>query len=206
MGRIHPDLAGAFTNAVGGTVYYVRFGENLARRKGVWSENRKFTKGQLLQQAKFGILNTVGSVMEEAVEIGFPQRKRKQSGSNIFVRVNSDACDVTEDGQVSVDYKRVLCAHGGLTPPLVTVSRTESSLSFECQAMTEGKKAAPDDRIMGVMLDPVNGFCQCRELCARGEGGSETMDVAGVLAGGCGGGVHLCREPGREAGFQVAVP
>lgn len=91
MGKIHPDLAGAFTRTIGGTVYYMRYGENLARRKGVQGENRQFSDAQVLQQSKFGLLNTVGCSMRDVVEVGFPQRKRTQSGVNAFVQENVNA-------------------------------------------------------------------------------------------------------------------
>lgn len=176
MGKIYPDLAGAFTRTIGGTVYYLRFGENLARRKSVWSENRTFSDAQLLQQAKFRLLTTVGNSLREAVDAGFPGRKRSQSGANVFVQVNQGACEVTEGGEVSLDYGRVLCAKGNLRPPFVEVKRSAEGFVFTNRAVTErGHAMETDDRVMAVVFDPVNGYCLFSELCKRGDEVTETV-------------------------------
>lgn len=178
MGKIHPDLAGAFTRTIGGTVYYMRYGENLARRKGVQSENRKFSDAQVLQQSKFGLLNTVGCSMRDVVEAGFPQRKRNQSGVNVFVQENRQVCEELEGGEVALNYEALSCAKGSLHPPFVQVSRGEDGITFTNRAAAERTSSMQgDDKVMVVVFDPVGGFCRFQELCRREEETTVTVTL-----------------------------
>ncbi len=178
MGKIHPDLAGAFTRTIGGTVYYMRYGENLARRKGVQGENRQFSDAQVLQQSKFGLLNTVGCSMRDVVEVGFPQRKRTQSGVNAFVQENQRVCRELGGGDVSLNYEEMLCAKGSLHPPFVQVSRDANGIVFTNRPMAERTASMQgNDRVMVVAFDPVDGFCRSLELCKRGDEAMETVTL-----------------------------
>lgn len=177
MGKIYPDLVGAFTNAVGGTVYYVRCGQNVARRKGVRRKNRTFLQEQ--QQECFGALARLGALLKEVISMGFVQRKQGVFDTNVFIQRNKDICRVGEEGRIAVNYEKLVCSEGDLREPEVTVMQGEGEhdLTFICEEMEVDKDALPDDRIMGVMFDTVNGFCRCVELCERREGGATNVTL-----------------------------
>ncbi|MDE7074717.1 MAG: hypothetical protein K2O69_06700, partial [Odoribacter sp.] len=170
MGKIFPDVAGAFTNALGGTVYYVRNGENLVRRKGKCNE-KKFTDLQKLQQSKFSILNRLGNRLKEVADVGFPQRKPTQSGANMFVRANKDICRVTEDGEVAVDLGRMLCAQGRLAVPALSVAQEGRELAFTLAPCEPERYALPDDRVMVLVFEPECERFRFGEIGVRGKPG-----------------------------------
>lgn len=176
MGKIFPDMAGAFTNALGGTVYYVRNGENLARRKGGGSK-KKFTDLQQLQQAKFAILNALGNRLREVVDVGFPQRKPTQSGVNMFVRANMDICSVTEEGELAVDLGRMLCARGRLVVPALSVEQAEDRLAFTLAPCRPERYALPDDRVMVLVFAPEHRWFRCGEIGVRGKAGKMVFTI-----------------------------
>ena len=177
MGKIYPDLVGAFTNAVGGTVYYMRCGKNVVRRKGV--RRKKQTALQERQQVKFGALSRLAMLLKEVITMGFVQRKQGVFDVNVFVQKNKDICRVEEDGSISVNYERLVCSEGNLRVPVAVAMLDEGDhgLTFECEEMEPDKDALPDDRIMGVVFDTVNGFCRCVELCERQEGGATSVTL-----------------------------
>lgn len=187
MGKIYPDLAGAFRRSVGGTVYYMRYGENLVRRKAVPNENRKSSLEQEKQQQRFGIINALGAMVKGVVNMGFPQRKRNLSGVNMFVHLNTDVWK-EEGDEVAVDFTKLVLAKGSLLVPVATVALNSetTTITFTCPKFESENNAKEDDRIYGVVIDPKNGFCRCHELCKRGTGGEysfilpDSWDIAEV--------------------------
>lgn len=183
MAIIYPDLAGAFRRSIGGTVYYMRFGENLVRRKGVPKEDRENSVKQEKQQQRFKVINILGAVVKNVVDIGFPGRKRKLTGVNMFVHVNTQVWQEVED-EIAVDFSKLLLAQGSLLIPTVTVAFDEEtrSLLFNCSKTEAEINARENDRIFWVVIDPKNGFCRSRELCERGTGGDYTLTLPDTWA------------------------
>lgn len=178
MGEIYPDLAGAYKRSVGNTVYYIRFGANLARRKPVPNENRKSSDEQLKRQRQFAVINVLGRKVKGVVDVGFPQRPRKWSGVNMFVHVNTGVWQESGD-EVAVDFSKLVLADGFLIEPEVEVALNyeEGTLVFNAGAAEEEIDAQPDDRVMGVIIDAKNGFCRMRELFTRGAGGKYSFSL-----------------------------
>lgn len=187
MGQIYPDLAGAFRRSVGGTVYYMLYGDNFVRRKPIPSENRNSSDEQKQQQQRFGVINGVGAMVKDVVNMGFPQRKRKLSGVNMFVHLNTNVWK-EEGEEVAVDFTKLVLAKGSLLVPEATVviNSETMTVTFTCPKFEKENNAKEDDRIYGVVIDPKNGFCRCHELCKRGAGGeynfnlSDRWDIAEV--------------------------
>lgn len=179
MARVHPDLAGAYTRSLGGTVYYMRNGDNIVRRKGVWNENRKSSVEQEKQQQRFGVINAVGAMVKDVVNMGFPQRKRKFSGVNMFVHLNTNVWK-EEGDEVAVDYTKLVLAKGSLLAPEATVVTNSETMTvtFTCPKFESENNAKEDDRVYGVVIDPKNGFCRCHELCKRGVGGEYNFKLS----------------------------
>ena len=169
-------MAGAFTNSLGGTVYYVRNGENFARRKGV-RRKKKFTDLQQIYQQKFSILNKLGSRLKEVVDIGFPQRKLTQSGINMFVRANMEIFSVTEEGELTIDLGRMLCAQGRLIVPSLSVEQAEDKLTFTLAPSEPERYAMPDDRVMALVFEPERVWFRCGEIGVRGKAGKMVFTI-----------------------------
>lgn len=172
MGEIYPDLAGAYKRSVGNTVYYVRLGANLVRRKAVPNDNRKSSEAQVKQQQRFAVINALGRKVRGVVDVGFPKRPRRLSGVNMFVHVNTGVWQEAGD-EVAVDFSKLVLADGSLIEPEVEVvlNHEEGKLVFTAEAAEEEQDAEIEDRVMGVIIDAKNGFCRMRELFTRGAGG-----------------------------------
>lgn len=173
MGKIHPDLAGAYTRSVGNVVYYLKDGENFARTKSKapYTSN---TPAQQEQKGKFSDLSQLGSVMQEVAKVGLVQRKRGLSAINAFHSVNKDCFTQAEGEKASIDYENLKCSQGPLYPPVVTATldNETSTVAFNCPAMPDATNCNAKDVVYGVLLDTENGFCHLLRLCDRGEGGT----------------------------------
>ncbi|WP_251619775.1 DUF6266 family protein [Odoribacter lunatus] len=176
MGKIYPDLAGAFARSVGNVVYYLKAGENLVRSKSK-KPYKSNTPAQQEQKGKFGDLNRLGSIVVDVVNVGFPQRPLKLSAVNMFFKVNKDCFKHTEGEQAVIDYERLVYSNGSLFPPQVkaTLDATDRVIELSGTAMPELSRCRPDDIVYGVLMDTTNGFCQLVEICKREDGG--TMSV-----------------------------
>lgn len=175
MAKIFVDMLGAIIGSVGKVSYYMRYSDNIARRKG--TERKSSDSPAAVEQRKrFGMLVKLTTDLQPAITIGFPQRKRGLSAGNAFHQLNKDICTV-EDNVITVDYERLLCASGSLIIPEVTVSYTAETQKFIFkQTPTEEEvDCNADDMVYAVMLESVLGFCRVVQLRKRGESGSTSM-------------------------------
>lgn len=179
MGKIYPDLAGAFARSVGNAVYYLKADENLVRSKSkkAYTSN---TPAQQVQKGKFGDLSRLGSVVLEAVNMGFPQRPARLSAVNMFFKENKDCFRAVQDGQAEIDYERLVYSGGSLFPPQVRVTLDAAGKTMELSgiAMPDYSKCQSDDTVYGVLMDTANGFCQLVEVCKRGTGGTKSVSLS----------------------------
>lgn len=172
MGKIFPDMMGALIGSVGKVSYYMRYSDNIARRKG---EERKASDSPAAveQRAKFGAVAHLSRMLRPAVGIGFPQRKRGLSPRNAFHQLNKDACSV-EEKVIVVDYERVMCANGGLMVPEVTVTYNAATGKFLFEQESEGEDEGcnASDQVYAVLLERSLEVSRLVKLRARGESGS----------------------------------
>ena len=172
MAKIFVDMLGAIIGSVGKVSYYMRYSDNIARRKG--AERKSSDSPAAVEQRKrFGMLVELTQNLQPAIVIGFPQRKRGLLARNAFHHLNKDICTVEGD-IITVDYEHLLCANGQLVVPDVTVSyqTANSKLAFVQTAMEEEVNCNADDLVYGVLLEKEKGFCRLVQLRVRGEGGS----------------------------------
>lgn len=176
MGKIHPDLAGAFQRSVGNVVYYLKNGENIARSKSKSPYTSK-TPAQETQRGKFGDMNHLASIMQNVAKTGFPQRKRGFSAVNAFHSSNKRNYIESEDGKTVIDYEHLQCSQGPLFPPVVTATLNAESrtIAFQSEAMPGDSNCKEDDAVYAVLLDTENEFCSLTEVCKRGKGGSVSV-------------------------------
>lgn len=177
MSKVYPDFLGALIGSTGKVSYYMRYGENIARRKVIGGKSSN-SPAAVEQRAKFGTVIKLASVLQAATHLGFPQRKRGLTVANEFVRLNKDICTVTGD-TVSVDYERLLCANGQLHTPEVTVTYSAESQKFLFEQTTteEERNNSADDKVYAVLLESNQGFCRLTELRQRGESGSTSVTL-----------------------------
>ena len=172
MARIIPDLAGGFIGSVGGTTYYFLNSDNIARKKGIPGKISNSPEA-VNQRKKFSMLSMLSLILQPAIELGYPQRKRGWSAANAFHSSNKTICTV-EDKNVVVNYEQLSCAKGPMVIPNVTASyqTANSKLAFVQTAMEEEVNCNADDLVYGVLLEKEKGFCRLVQLRVRGEGGS----------------------------------
>ncbi len=176
MGQIFPDLAGGYLGSVGGATYYFLNSNNIVRKKGIPGKVSNSPEA-VNQRLKFAMLIMLSSVLQSAIRLGFPQRKKGWSVANAFHSLNKDICTVEAKNVVTVDYERLLCASGSLIIPEVTVSYTAETQKFlfEQTEIEEEVDCNADDMVYAVMLESVLGFCRVVQLRERGESGSTSM-------------------------------
>ena len=75
MGKVKPDLAGAYVSKVGGVAYYIKDGVNYVRSlsKSGYKSNTPLQAGV---KARFKSASQMAGQMKEIAKVGFPQRKR----------------------------------------------------------------------------------------------------------------------------------
>ena len=86
-------------------------GQNIVKEKVTTVFNPR-TLAQQMQRLRMKTLVDLCAVYEPVISIGFPQRERKYSPDNMFVKLNQKAVAVSEQMEVAVDYAQVLVAKG----------------------------------------------------------------------------------------------
>ena len=177
MSKIFTDFLGILIGSTGNVTYYMRYSDNIARRKGAGRKGSN-SPAAIEQRMKFGVLTKLASLLQAIILLGFPQRKRGLTAANEFVRLNKDICTVTGDA-VSVDYERLLCANGQLHTPEVTVTYSAESQKFLFEQTTteEERNNSADDKVYAVLLESNQGFCRLAELRQRGESGTTSVTL-----------------------------
>ena len=144
MAKVLLDMLGAIIGSVGKVSYYMRYSDNIARRKGAGGKSSN-SPAAVEQRMKFGMLIQLATILQTIITQGFPQRKRGLSAANAFVSINKDICSV-ESNVLTVDYEQLLCANGQLLTPEVTVtySTENQKFSFEQTAREEESNSNAD--------------------------------------------------------------
>lgn len=179
MGKISPDLAGAYQRSVGNVVYYVKNGINYARSKSK-SPYTSQSPAQVVQRGKFSSIIQLASVMQGVIDLGFPQRKKEWSPANAFCNLNKNSYAETAEGQIALDFEVLQCSKGALFIPDVTASLDKESRKIEitAEAMTDETNCYADDEVYAALLDTENKFCRLVKVCKRGEGGTQSIGLA----------------------------
>lgn len=172
MVKVFLDYLGAIIGSVGKVSYYMRYSDNIARRKGT-ERKASDSPAAVEQRGKFGAIVKLSTVLQPASALGFPQRKRGLSATNAFHQVNKDICTV-ESNTIMIDYEHLLCSNGSLITPNVTVNYAADTKKylFEQEEMAEEVNCNADDLVYAVLLESKAGYCRLIELRKRGESGS----------------------------------
>ena len=175
MAKVLLDMLGAIIGSVGKVSYYMRYSDNIARRKGAGGKSSN-SPAAVEQRMKFGMLIQLATILQTIITQGFPQRKRGLSAANAFVSINKDICSV-EGNVLTVDYEQLLCANGQLLTPEVTVtySTENQKFSFKQTAPEEESNSNADDKVYAVLLESNQGLCRLKTLRQRGESGSTSI-------------------------------
>lgn len=178
MGKIEPDLAGAYRQSVGNVVYYVKNGINYARSKSKSSYTSQ-SPAQIVQRGKFGSITQLASIMQGVIDLGFPQRKKGWSPANAFCNLNKNSYSKTAEGQIMIDFELLQCSKGGLSIPDVTASLDMANRKIEitAEAMPDETNSNKDDEVYAALLDTENKFCRLVKVCKRGEGGTQSVTL-----------------------------
>lgn len=89
MGKVKPDLAGAYVSKVGGVAYYIKDGVNYVRSLSK-SEYKSNTPLQAEVKARFKSASQMAGQMKEIAKVGFPQRKRGITPKNAWHSANKE--------------------------------------------------------------------------------------------------------------------
>lgn len=178
MGKIKPDLAGAYINKVGGAAYYVRDGVNYVRSlgKGKYTSN---TPLQVEVKAKFRIASQIAGQVKEVAKVGFPQRGRGITPKNAWHSANKGCFRKTDDG-VEVDFENFQFSDGRLYPVTATLAYEQELRTYTVSysEMPEESNCHPDDIVYVVLLDTGQFFTRLVAVGKRGEPGEARIMVS----------------------------
>lgn len=178
MGKIRPDLVGAFVNKIGGATYYLRDGVNYVRSlsKEEYTSN---TPRQAEVRAKFASASQVAAHVKDIAKVGFPQRKRGLSPKNAWHSANK-ACFRQLEGGVEISFKDFQFSDGNLFPPEVTLNfdREEGTFTATRSEMPNESNCNPDDFVYLVLLDTDQLFSRLVPLGERGKSGEVTFSIS----------------------------
>ena len=110
MGKIKPDLAGAYVSKVGGVAYYIKDGVNYVRSLSK-SEYKSNTPLQAEVKARFKSASQMAGQMKEIAKVGFPQRKRGITPKNAWHSANKECFRKTDEG-IEIDFEKLQFSNG----------------------------------------------------------------------------------------------
>ena len=192
--------------SVGGQTFYKWRGEMLVRMK--IKSNSSSTPAQQRQRQLFAELLRWCGIFSGVAALGFPGRARKQSPENAWAQANAGIVTLDTEGEVMVDYSRIICSKGTLEAPEVTVTfnAEDGSLSFLHSVDEDGRGKYATDRLFVVLLDKMRKKVKVHELNRR----KDTAPVTVMLKDGWDV-ENLCiyafylREDGRRASATTYV-
>ena len=116
MGKVKPDLAGAYVSKVGGVAYYIKDGVNYVRSlsKSGYKSNTPLQAGV---KARFKSASQMAGQMKEIAKVGFPQRKRGLTPKNAWHSANKDCFRKTDEG-IEIDFEKLQFSNGNLYPTI----------------------------------------------------------------------------------------
>ncbi|WP_251619831.1 DUF6266 family protein [Odoribacter lunatus] len=132
-------------------------------------ENESSTPAQQRQRRIFTELMDWCGIFGEAAALGFPTRARVQTPENAFAQANAGVVTMDEEGEVVVDYSRIVCSKGTLVAPEVTmtVGDEKESLTFLHVADENGYHKYATDCLYAVILEKERKEVQVHELNER---------------------------------------
>ena len=136
MGRMKNGLHGAVSGKIGGTVYYVRLGQQVSRAL-PHAINKPKTKNQLIAQARFAVVNEFITTVNHFTNVGFKPKSRKTPGrtaNNEAMSANLKRVVTGEYPDFSIDYAKIVLSEGKLPlPEEVNVVFENGSLKYTWQ-------------------------------------------------------------------------
>ena len=161
MGKVKPDLAGAYVSKVGGVAYYIKDGVNYVK-----------SASQMAGQ------------MKEIAKVGFPQRKRGLTPKNAWHSANKDCFRKTDEG-IEIDFEKLQFSNGNLYPPEVTLTYDQESKTYTASypEMPAESNCHPDDVVYVLLLDTEQLFTRLVSIGQRGEAGETAIKVSDLWSG-----------------------
>ena len=183
MGKIKPDLAGAYVSKVGGVAYYIKDGVNYVRSlsKSGYKSNTPLQAGV---KARFKSASQMAGQMKEIAKVGFPQRKRGLTPKNAWHSANKECFRKTDEG-IEIDFEKLQFSNGSLYPPEVTLTYDQESQTYTASypEMPAESNCHPDDVVYVLLLDTEQLFTRLVSIGQRGEAGETAIKVSDLWSG-----------------------
>ena len=180
MGKVKPDLAGAYVSKVGGVAYYIKDGVNYVRSlsKSGYKSNTPLQAGV---KARFKSASQMAGQMKEIAKVGFPQRKRGLTPKNAWHSANKDCFRKTDEG-IEIDFEKLQFSNGNLYPPEVTLTYDQESKTYTASypEMPAESNCHPDDVVYVLLLDTEQLFTRLVSIGQRGEAGETASLTCGA--------------------------
>lgn len=143
-------------------------GQNIVKEKvsEVFNPN---TISQQVQRNRMKTLVELGGVYAQPIGLGFPKRPREYSPDNMFVQLNKEAVEVSDELKVTINYKDIIVAKGNRELPQVSVTLdTETStLVFTVDQEESVRHAADDDVLYAAVLEQNLKRVKLFQVCER---------------------------------------
>lgn len=139
MGRLKNGLSGPVSGKIGGTVYYVRLGQQVSRAV-PHASNKPKTKKQLIAQAVFATVNEFITTVNPVTNVGFKPKSKKTPGRTANNEAMSANLKTVVEGvypDFSINYSKIIVSEGRLPlPENITVVFENGTLQFTWQNQT----------------------------------------------------------------------
>ncbi|MEG2341203.1 MAG: hypothetical protein RSA53_10480 [Odoribacter sp.] len=168
--------------STGNVTFCMLKGQTISKLK--IAKNPSKQPSQQIQRAIISSLGELSSTLISGIRLGFPQHRRTQSMTNVFIQKNKTnvVVEVISGRYVpDIDYPRILCAFGNEYPPNIKaeLDAAKTHLTFTIGASYDGCMSYPDDEIYAVLLcaDSEKPLCLTRKMGDRTQTGTQTMEI-----------------------------
>lgn len=165
-----------FQGVLGDKVYFKRADEYFARIR-VNEVKASQSDEAVERRLQFGTIGKLGKAMKYVTTSSFPNRPKRETATNTFVRLNYGCCTVS-DGTATIDYPSLKFSDGQLRRPTVSMTYLEEEHSLSFTVTPPSKVYAgcwATDRVCAVLLDEEYNQAMFEELGTRGDGGMVTV-------------------------------
>lgn len=159
------------------TTFFSR-GRNILRIKTTTVRNPR-TIDQQIQRARLKMLVQLSSAFRPAIQLGFPERPAIETPYNTFVRINTEAVQVSEELEVTINYEGLQCSQGSRKVPQI---KAEYDTESQCLIFTPtpggyGPDADAEDRIYTAIYEKVQNSMEVYPLKNRKDTEPSTVNL-----------------------------
>lgn len=206
MGILKKGILGGVKNKVGAVVGRKHRGQDILTGLHRISTTKK-TAGQVVQQDRFGMLNSFLAELKELTALGFKRFAKKRSTSNEAFSYNYGHAFVAQGEGFAINYPKIVYSRGPVsTVNCPTVTLSEKKVLFAWLPETENEYArATDKATFLIYSEDDQEASYCMNAASRADLGFSFTLNEGVTGPGLHCYMSFSNESGKLTGDSVYV-